>query len=263
MADSTTDSTQIGMMTDPTVYLVSGANRGIGLGFVTALANRENVIVFAGARDPSAASALHGLQEAHPGKVYLVKLVSADETGNRAAIQQIKEKVGRLDVVIANAGISKFYGSALETPVQEMHDHYEVNVIGTLVLFQAAYPLMKASTLKPKFVPISSSAGSLAVGSAFPMGHLAYGASKAAENYLARKLHYENEDLICVPLCPGAVETDLASLGAKLEKGEMMQNLPLSTPAQTVARMLPMIDDAERRADGPVLMRSIGEVRPW
>jgi NAD(P)-dependent dehydrogenase (short-subunit alcohol dehydrogenase family) len=70
-----------------------------------------------------------------------------------------------------------------------------VNVVGTLILFQAAYPLMKASTPKPKFVPISSSAGSIAEGAAFPMRHLAYGASKAAENYLARKLHYEHDDL--------------------------------------------------------------------
>jgi NAD(P)-dependent dehydrogenase (short-subunit alcohol dehydrogenase family) len=78
-----------------------------GLGFVTALARRENVIVFAGARDPSTASALHELQEEHPGKVFLLKLISADEAGNRAAIQEIKEKAGRLDVVIANAGKSK------------------------------------------------------------------------------------------------------------------------------------------------------------
>jgi NAD(P)-dependent dehydrogenase (short-subunit alcohol dehydrogenase family) len=67
-------------------------------------------------------------------------------------------------------------------------------VIGPLVLFQASYPLLKASTAAPKFVIISSRAGSNVIGAAIP-GGLSYGASKAAVNFLSRKLHFENEGL--------------------------------------------------------------------
>ena len=111
-------------------------------------------------------------------------------------------------------GIGKSYGSALNTSADEMHEHFEVNsftfyslrisvqsvpnqinVVGTLILFQAAYPLLKASTSSPKFIPMSSGGGSITEGTPVPAGLLAYGSSKAALNYLARKLHFEHEEL--------------------------------------------------------------------
>lgn len=64
-----------------------------------------------------------------------------------------------------------------------------------LVLFQAMYPLMKESALTPKFVVVSSAAGTFSFGTSMGMGMVAYGASKAAVNYLARKLHFEHEGL--------------------------------------------------------------------
>ena len=78
----------------------------LGLAIVTALASRDDTIVFAGARNPSAATDLHALVEKYPGKVHLVKLVSGDRTGNEAAVAHVKAVAGRLDVVIANAGSS-------------------------------------------------------------------------------------------------------------------------------------------------------------
>jgi len=178
-------------MATPTVYLVSGSNKGIGLGLVTQLAARPNVIVFAGARTPSDASALRALASEHRGTFHILQLVSGDEEGNRAAVAELNKIAVRLDVVIANAGIAKHMGPALETPPDEMREHYGVNVIGTLVLFQATYALLSASTPSPKFIPISSSAGSIENGAKAPLKVLAYGASKATGNYLARRLYYE------------------------------------------------------------------------
>lgn len=78
----------------------------LGLAIVTALASRDDTIVFAGARNPSTATDLHALAEKYPGKFHVVKLVSNDKAGNEAAVAQIKDIAGRLDVVIANAGAS-------------------------------------------------------------------------------------------------------------------------------------------------------------
>lgn len=72
-----------------------------------ALAQRDNVVVFAGAREPDAASALTELSSKHPGKVHIVKLVSCDVANNAAVADEIKAKAGRIDVVIANAGESQ------------------------------------------------------------------------------------------------------------------------------------------------------------
>jgi NADP-dependent 3-hydroxy acid dehydrogenase YdfG len=60
--------------------------------------------VFAGARDLTRVAELETLAKEFPRKLHIVKLVSADEDTNKAAVEEIKAKAGRLDVVIANAG---------------------------------------------------------------------------------------------------------------------------------------------------------------
>jgi hypothetical protein len=59
------------------------------------------------------------------------------------------------------------------------------------VLFQASYGLLKASTSSPKYAIITSLGGSITLGTELPIDVLPYGMSKAAANYLARKLHFE------------------------------------------------------------------------
>jgi len=243
-----------------TVYLVSGANRGIGLGLVTALASRDDVVVFAGARNPSAAKDLHVLAEKYPGKLHIVKLTSGDKTENEGVIAEIRAIAGRLDVVIANAGISQYYGTALATPAEEMRVHYEVNVIGTLVLFQAAWPLLKASP-SPTFVPISSGAGSITNGASMPAGFTAYGASKAAMNYLARKLHFEHPELVCFPISPGAVATDLAAIAASSD--EMIRTIPVITVEESASSILKLVDGSTREKDGGKFIHNNGTIRAW
>lgn len=75
--------------------------------------------------------------------------------------------------------------------------HFQVNVVGTFVLFKAALPLLQASkssgSAPPKFVAVSSQAGGIDFGASLPMQSMPYGVSKAAENYLVRKLHFEHE----------------------------------------------------------------------
>jgi len=244
----------------PVVYLVSGANRGIGLGLVTQLAIRDDVLVFAGARNPSAASDLHALSEKHPGKIYIVKLTSADKADNEAAVAKIKELAGRLDVVIANAGICNYIGPALETPAEEMREHYEVNVIGTLILFQATYPLLQASTSSPKFIPISSGAGSISHGAKFFTPVLAYGASKAAENYLAVKLHTEHPGLICFPISPGGVATDLAARA--IQGDDRLKDYPFITVELAASQILERVDKGGREEEDFVMAHN-GENMPW
>ena len=75
-----------------------------GLEFVKQLSERPNTVVFAGARNPSAASDLQALAAKHPGRVNVVELKACDEQGNARLIEEIRQKAGQLDVVIANAG---------------------------------------------------------------------------------------------------------------------------------------------------------------
>lgn len=84
-------------------------------------------------------------------------------------------------------------GTVLETPPDVLQEHFNINAAGSLIIFQATYHLLKASTKLPKFIPISSGVGSLTAYISAPMGNSAYGVSKAALNYLARKIHFEND----------------------------------------------------------------------
>ncbi|KAJ7635093.1 hypothetical protein FB45DRAFT_480702 [Roridomyces roridus] len=195
-------------MTDKTVYLVTGANRGIGLGLVTALAVRPNAIIFAGARDPNAPS-LKDLASKHPN-VHPVRLSLGNEEENRAAIAEIKRSVGQLDVVIANAGIGNYFGPLATTPLSEFKNHWETNTLGNAILFQTCHELLLASPSgAPRFVLISSLGGSIA-------GHVnvqaaAYGSSKAAANFLVKVMHAEHPTLVSLAIHPGVVPTEMGN----------------------------------------------------
>ncbi|KZT54353.1 NAD(P)-binding protein [Calocera cornea HHB12733] len=244
----------------PTVYLVSGANRGIGLGLVTSLAARDNVVVFAGARNPASASDLKALETKYPGKVHTVKLTSADVADNTAAAEEIKKVAGKLDVVIANAGIAKFFGTILDTPLSEMRDHFEVNVVGPTVLFQTMWPLLKASP-KPEFAIITTVAGSIAFGAALPAGFMAYGSSKAAVNYLAMKLHSEHPEIVSVLIHPGPVETDAGNYAK--EADPVVKTMAFISVEESVTGILKLVDEAKREEEGPKMIGYDGTVFPW
>ncbi|KAJ7035711.1 hypothetical protein C8F04DRAFT_1258592 [Mycena alexandri] len=197
--------------TDETVYLISGTNRGIGYSLAALIAARPSTIVFAGARDPTAQS-LKDLAAKHPN-VHPVKLTSGDQADNEAAIAEIQKTAGRLDVLIANAGIAKYAGMFTTTPLSEFRDHWEVNTLGTVVMFQAAHALLLASpTGAPIFAYISSAGGSMA--RYYHAQSAAYGSSKAAANFFIKVLDAEHPSLIAVAIHPGWVATEMGNSGA-------------------------------------------------
>ncbi|KAF8970822.1 hypothetical protein BDZ97DRAFT_1788873 [Flammula alnicola] len=251
-------------MSSSKVYFITGANRGIGLGLVNELVSKNpEAIVFAGARDPSKATSLQELASKFPGKIEIVKFVSGDVEGNQAVAKQINEKYGHVDVVVANAGISNYVAPAVETSVEAFREHFEVNVTGVLVLFQAVYDVLKASA-SPKFIPISSGAASTAYMGASP-AFTAYGVSKAALNWLSRKIHFENEWLTCFPLAPGMVETDMANDNFGRDTSGILESLKgmMVTPAVAATALVNTIEGSTREKDGGEFINVDGTKIPW
>ncbi|KAF7964618.1 hypothetical protein HWV62_4892 [Athelia sp. TMB] len=159
-----------------TTYLITGANRGLGLGLVEAFLARPNATVIAAVRNPSNAesvASLNALPLGDGSKLILVKIDSLSEPDAAAAVQHLQTTYGisALDVVVANSGISNHAGPAVSTPPDEVRSHFEVNAIGPLVLFQATAALLEAPA--GKFFVMSSSAGS--IGDMVPMPNTAYG----------------------------------------------------------------------------------------
>ncbi|KAL1702375.1 hypothetical protein EV121DRAFT_271844 [Schizophyllum commune] len=234
-------------MSHLTIYFVTGANRGIGLSIVTALSARHDAVVFTGARDPSRANDLSALARAHPDRVHVIKVVSADKENNEAAIEEVKRVTGRLDV--------RFYEPALEVPTEGMNRHFEVNTNGPLVLFQAANPLLRGST-NPKFVTISSGLGSIALAGELSVNMYAYGASKAAANWVMRKLHHDFPDMVIFPISPGMVATDMAKDGRGRDPGmiDLQKALPPITPTESARGILEQVDVSTRETHGGYLV---------
>ncbi|KAJ7789375.1 hypothetical protein B0H14DRAFT_3574034, partial [Mycena olivaceomarginata] len=222
---------------------VSGSNRvnGIGYALAATLAARPNTIVFAGARDPATQS-LKDLAAKH-SNVHPIKLTSGDVADNAAAAAEIEKIAGHLDVVIA--GISKYFGSLTSTPLSELRDHWEVNALSLVVLFQAVQKLLLASpTGAPKLAYISSVAGS--IGNFWNLNAAAYGASKAAANYLVKALDVENPALVTLAIQPGWVATDMGNAGA-VANG--IPRAPVGVE-DSVAGILARIDAAKKETSG-------------
>jgi norsolorinic acid ketoreductase len=115
---------------------------------------------------------------------------------------ETEHHITKIDVVIANAGISNYYGPAADTPLAEVREHFEINTIGSLALFQVTWPLLQKAT-KPIFVVLTTGLASIGDMGELPVQVTAYGASKTAINYIVRKIHFENPNLIAFPISPG------------------------------------------------------------
>lgn len=68
------------------------------------LAKHDDAFVYAGARDPQESAALKELETRYHGRIAVVKYIAADVQGNRAIAEEIRERHGRVDTVIANSG---------------------------------------------------------------------------------------------------------------------------------------------------------------
>ena len=227
------------------VWLVTGANRGIGYQIVHQVATRPNTIVFAGVRNPSKATDLQKLASSHEN-LHILKLESTSEFDAAAAAKEIESSTGGLDVVVANAGIADNWQLAADVSIESMRRHFEVNVVGVLVLFKAVYHLLQARKTK-KFVTMSSLAGQLH--DLFPRVPMTvYGASKAGLNYVTRSMHkdYQSSGLIAFPIHPGMVDTDMGKSASDVFE---MDKFPVM-PEESAAMMIKVIDNAGPEESG-------------
>ncbi|PRP88861.1 hypothetical protein PROFUN_00329 [Planoprotostelium fungivorum] len=125
--------------TNQKIWLISGANRGIGFGLVKNVITRPDVVVYAGARDPAKATELQKLAAEH-NNLHIVKLTSGSVEQAREVAAAIEKRYGGLDYVIANAGIAVLGYLLKDVPLEDLNEHFHVNVVGVLVLFQAVLP---------------------------------------------------------------------------------------------------------------------------
>ena len=254
-----TSSTSVTSST--TVYFITGANRGIGLGLTEELVKRPNTLVYATARDPSKADTLQHLAKQH-NSLRVLKLSVTSDADHAAAAKQVEAEAGRVDVVIANAGISNgdAYEHVEKLSIDKLREHFETNTVGPTRLFLALFPLLGHSS-KPIYTVVSSSAGSVAYQSYFAKVYVAnYGSSKAAINFITQRIHIEHPNITAFPINPGWVKTDMGNTGAKVAG---MDEAPM-TLEQSVTGILKIVDPASREThSGKFWNAEDGKELPW
>lgn len=190
------------------VAVVTGANRGIGLGAARRLV-AEGLRVVLTARDVAKGEAAHRqlVAEGHPNRFHVLDVRDRDAAERLA--RWLEREFGRLDVLVNNAGIlpDPRGSRALDVSSDIVREAFETNLLGALNVTQALAPLMKVNRYG-RIVNVSSELGQLAE---MGVGSPAYRISKTALNALTRMLanEFAGNDIKVNAMSPGWVRTDL------------------------------------------------------
>ncbi|KAM3066042.1 hypothetical protein ACMFMG_010619 [Clarireedia jacksonii] len=201
-----------------TIYLITGANRGIGRGLAEKYLSQPNTTVIAAVRDAQASTSkqLSDLAKGQSSQLIIVEIDSANVEAPAVVAKELpaKHSIDHIDVIIANAAIANDYSTVAEVPFEEVKKHVEVNGYGPLLLFQAFLPLLSKSKF-PKFVAVGTPIASITGMESLPYPAAAYGMSKVMLHWMVRKIHQENESLVAFVVDPGFVQTDMGNAGAR------------------------------------------------
>ncbi|MEU5001601.1 oxidoreductase [Streptomyces sp. NPDC021622] len=182
------------------VWLVTGANSGFGRAITEAAVAAGGVVV-ATARN---VAALDDLAAAHPDQVEALTLDVTDTAGIEAAVRDIIDRHGRIDVLVNNAGRSHV-GALEEDSDAELRALFDVHVFGPAALARAVLPHMRARR-SGAIVQMSSMGGQMSFA-----GFSAYSGTKFALEGISEALAQEVGPLGIKVLIvePGAFRTSL------------------------------------------------------
>ena len=186
------------------VAIITGAGQGIGLEIALQLA-RQNTHVILNDIDPVLVShAALQIQSQTTSKCLALPGDSGDLTFIQSMITAAETHFGRLDTVIANAGITLF-GDFLTYSPEAFHKVMQVNLAGSFFLAQAAANLMIKHRTGGSILFMSSVTGHQA-----HKNLAAYGMTKAALEMLAKHLVVELSEygITVNTVAPGATLTE-------------------------------------------------------
>jgi NAD(P)-dependent dehydrogenase (short-subunit alcohol dehydrogenase family) len=183
---------------DEQVALVTGANRGIGAEIARQLLELE-ATVYGGSRSQSKET---------PNGTEQVLLDVTQEGEIEAVINGIFDEVGRLDILINNAGVMHSDDDIVAEPLTELDRTLAVNLRGPMLMCKHAVPLLLQRN-GGRIINISSTLGVL--NEPQSGGSPSYRVSKTGLNGLTRYLHgeYAADGLLVNSVCPGWVRTEM------------------------------------------------------
>jgi len=227
--------------------LVTGADRGIGLGFVRDYLESGRQVV-ATSRRPVPTNELAALREEHAGRLLVICLDVAKETSITRFADDVRALGITFGTLISNAGVTveESFG---EWTARTFTTNFLVNTVGPALLVQALDPFLEEGA---KLVQISSGMGSIEWNINPENGLDAYAVSKCGLNILSRRLaeKLRPRGIVVCSLNPGWVRTAMGGPDA-----------PASV-REAVREMITIIDKIGMDDSGSFLA-SDGSTIPW
>jgi clavulanate-9-aldehyde reductase len=240
------------------VVAVTGASSGIGEAIALGCA-RAGAAVALAARRADRIEALSKRIAEEGGRAIAVPTDVGEEAQARAFVERAHDELGRLDVLVNNAGVM-LLGPIENAPTEEWRQMIHVNVFGVLYCTHAALPLMHAQG-SGHIINVSSVAGRVA-----RAGSGVYNLTKFGVGAFSESLRQEAVPLgVRVTLVePGAVATELAGHNRPEVLQQIAKNFHGVTPlaAEDISNaVLYAIAQPPNVSVNEVLIRPSGQTR--
>ena len=228
--------------------VITGSSRGVGA--ATALiyaARRWNIVLNCSRSVDAAEQVAEQCRSAGARDVLIVPCDISEEAGCHKLIDAAVARFGVIDVLINNAGTTKFtsHHNLGGLDVQDFHRIYQLNTVAPFLLARRAAPHMRVSGA---IVNVSSVAGLHGIGSS-----IAYAASKGALNAITKSLARvlgESKRVRVNAVCPGFIRGDWLEQGlgssvyehakASYERGTVLHST--LSPADVAGSLVALAD---------------------
>eukprot|EP00594_Rhizosolenia_setigera_P002011 CAMPEP_0178946294 /NCGR_PEP_ID=MMETSP0789-20121207/4206_1 /TAXON_ID=3005 /ORGANISM="Rhizosolenia setigera, Strain CCMP 1694" /LENGTH=345 /DNA_ID=CAMNT_0020626271 /DNA_START=87 /DNA_END=1127 /DNA_ORIENTATION=- len=257
---------------DPnSIFIVTGASRGIGLQYVKSLVERTNGTIIAACRSPSTATQLHDFlnddddtDDNNNRRKSRVQILPLD-LENQSSIDEFSTQVekianGRVDALFNVAGILGDGGISTPGPERSLakierewfDKTLSLNLIGPVMLTKNLSPFMvvrrsKNSPDRAKSLVVNLSARVGSISDNQLGGWYSYRISKTGLNQFTRSMsiEFKRKGIMTIALHPGTTQTDLSKPFAKNVQKDRMFPVEFS-----VGQMLDVIDSMEEEHSG-------------
>jgi 3-oxoacyl-[acyl-carrier protein] reductase len=199
--------------------LITGGSRGIGAAVVKLFAQAGADVVFSYQRNKEASEQVEQEARKHGTRVEGIKADCGKMADNKMMVEQCVARLGRIDVLVANAGIWNLEDLPIEKMTEKQWDDMiRINLKSVYSIIHFAVPQM-IKHRSGRIISISSTAGQR--GEAF---HSHYGASKGAVISLTKGLAAElaRHNILVNCVAPGWVATDMSEPVIKTKEGKKM-----------------------------------------
>ena len=236
---------------DGKIALVTGGSRGIGRACSEALAEQGATVIVNYVKGESAAREVADAITAKGGKAETSGFDVADTKATETAIEGMIKAHGRLDILVANAGIA-VDGLLLRLKDDDLERLFAVNVRGALTCARSSLRSMM-KTKAGRIIFLSSVIGEMG-----NIGQTGYAATKAAVLGAAKSIarEYASRAITVNAIAPGFIDTDMTTGMSEAMKEAVLKAIPLNrtgTAREVAAACVYLASDEAAYVTGQVL----------